>query len=104
MQSDRIIKRKLCKDCKHFIADKEECVLFGDTDLVSGKNEYSYAKNARKNEDKCGENAKLFEYNKNKIITVPYYFLRYLSKYWPFFPVVLLLCIYIDGLYKLTHH
>ena len=100
MQSDRIMKRKLCKDCKHFIADKGECALFGTIDLVNGKHEYTYAKNARQNEDKCGENAKLFEYNNIKIITVPYYFLR---SYWIFSPILLLLYIYIDGLYKLSH-
>ena len=90
MQSDRFMKRKLCKD---FIADKEECALFGAIDVVKGKHEYTYAKNARQNEDKCGENAKLFEYNNIKIITVPY-------PYWIFSPFLLLLYIYIDGLYK----
>ena len=103
-ESTRILPRKLCKDCKYFIAHKKECALFGDIDLVNGKHDYNYAKTARNNEHKCGENAKYFEENNNKIITVPYYFILDIASFWPFLPLVGLLYIYMDNLYKLIYH
>lgn len=103
-KSNRILPRKLCKDCKHFIAHKEGCALFGYTDLVNGKNDYNYAKTARNNENKCGEDAKYFEENNNKIITVPYYFILNGMQFWPFLPPVGLLYIYMYNLYKLIQH
>jgi len=36
-RSKLITPKKLCIDCKHFIAHKHECSLFGETDLVEGK-------------------------------------------------------------------
>lgn len=102
-ESTRILPRKLCKDCKFFIAHKEECALFGDTDLVNGKYDYNYAKNARNNNDKCGEEANFFEENNNKIMTVPYYFILNTATYWPLTPVIALFFIYINALYELTH-
>jgi hypothetical protein len=107
IESNRILPRKLCKDCKHYIAHKKECALFGDIDLVNGNHDYNYAKTARNDKDKCGENAKYFEENNNKIITVPYYFILDIAHFWPFLPLVGLLYIYLDNLYKLyklTHH
>jgi len=103
-ESTRIMPRKLCKDCKHFIPYKEECILFGHADLVNGKNDYNYAKTARNNETKCGEDAKYFQENTNKIITVPYYFILHAIRYWPLTPVLFLFYIYVDNLYKLLHH
>jgi len=102
-ESTRILPRKLCKDCKFFIAHKKECALFGDTDLVNGKHDYNYAKNARNNNDKCGEDAKFFEENNNKIMTVPYYFILNIASYWQLTPVIALGFFYITMLYKLTH-
>uniref|UniRef100_A0A6C0B2G0 Uncharacterized protein n=1 Tax=viral metagenome TaxID=1070528 RepID=A0A6C0B2G0_9ZZZZ len=101
--SNRLLPTKLCKDCKHFIAHKKECALFGDTDLIYGKHDYNYANTARKNEDKCGEKALYFEENTNKIVTVPYYFILNAATYWPFMPVALLLVLYAGAFYKLTH-
>lgn len=66
---------KICKDCKYFIANKIECGKFGDTDLVTGKISYNYARSVRMDENKCGEEAKHFEKNNFKIVTVPYYFI-----------------------------
>jgi hypothetical protein len=100
-ETNRIIPRKLCKNCKYFIAHKKECAIFGDTDLINGKHDYNYAKTVRNNEDKCGADAKYFEENTNKIITVPYYFILNILPYWPVTPVIVLLFIYIDGLYKI---
>ena len=78
--------------------------MFGDTDFVNGKHDYNYAKTARDNENKCGADANYFEENTNKIITVPYYFILNSISYWPLMPIVVLFFIYIDALYKLTHH
>ena len=103
-ESTRILPKKLCKDCNFFIAHKKECALFGDTDLVNGKHDYNYAKNARNNENKCGEEAKFFEENNNKIMTVPYYFILNIASYWQLTPVIALGIFYINALYKLTHH
>jgi hypothetical protein len=99
-ESYRIIPRKLCKDCKYFIAHKKECALFGDTDLVNGKNNYYAAKTVRENENDCGENAKFFEENTNKIVTVPYYFILNLTGYWPYTPVAGLLLLYLYVIYN----
>jgi hypothetical protein len=102
-ESTRIVPRKLCKDCKYFIAHKKECALFGDTDLVNGKHDYNYAKNVRNNENKCGQEAKFFEENNNKIMTVPYYFVLNIVSYWQLTPAIALGFFYINALYKLTH-
>jgi len=103
--SNRLVPKKLCNDCKHFIAHKKECALFiENTDLVSGKHEYNYANHSRKNEDKCGEEAKYFEENTNKIVTVPYYFILKVATYWRVTPFLLLFFIYVDAVYKLTHY
>jgi len=99
--SNRILPRKLCKDCKHFIAHKEECAVFGENNVVTGKHDYNYAKTARRNIDKCGEDAKYFEENTNKIVTIPYYFML---TYWPFISLFVLYFIYMDAAYKLLHH
>jgi RNA polymerase subunit RPABC4/transcription elongation factor Spt4 len=101
--SNRIVPKKLCKDCKYFIAHKKECAAFGDTDFVNGEHDYNYAITARRNIDKCGEDAKYFEENTNKIITVPYYFILNIVKYWPLTPVFVLLFIYFDTVYKVFH-
>jgi hypothetical protein len=68
--------KKICKDCKYFIGDQMECKKFSDTNLITGKVSFDYAQSARENNKKCGENAIHFEENHNKIVTVPYYFLK----------------------------
>lgn len=68
--------KKICRDCVHFIGDNIECGKFGDTNIITGKVTYESAKSARKDEQKCGENAILFEKNHFKIITIPYYFFK----------------------------
>lgn len=79
-----ITPKKLCKDCKFFIANEKRCMKFGDTDLVTGEIDYKYAANIRDNKDKCGEDAKYFEENTIKFLTVPYYFTL---AYWYWYPV-----------------
>lgn len=78
--STLITPKKLCINCKHFIGNNRECAIFGDTNLVNGKNDYVYASSARNDEKKCGKEAHYFEENNMKMITIPYYFLL---DYWP---------------------
>jgi Pyruvate/2-oxoacid:ferredoxin oxidoreductase delta subunit len=85
--STLLTPKKLCINCKHFIADKNECAIFGDTDLVSGKIDYKYAKSCRNDDKKCGETAIYYEENNYKFITVPYYFWK---EWWPITSVVIL--------------
>jgi hypothetical protein len=94
-------KKKLCRDCRHFIANNEKCSIFGDVNMVTGKENYDYATTARFDNEKCGDTANKFEENHYKIITVPYYFLK---EYWMLSPVIGLSAFYIFSLMKLIHH
>lgn len=76
----RLTTKKLCINCKHFIVNKRECAIFGDTDLITGKIDYTYARSCRTDKDKCGEEATFYEENKYKFFTVPYYFYK---DWWP---------------------
>ena len=91
----------LCKDCRFFIANNRECGKFGDVNLVSGRESFESARSARNDEKKCGEDAKLFETNHYKIITVPYYFLL---DYWVTLPLFGLSGIYFYKLFELLNH
>jgi hypothetical protein len=99
-----IVPKKLCKDCKFFIANKNECSKFGELDLLYGKHDYKYAKKSRENNDLCGLEAKYFEENNFKFITRPYYFVL---EYGVFIiggiPIILLFFIYLQNLYNLLH-
>jgi hypothetical protein len=68
--------KKICKDCRHFIGNKLECGKFSDSDIITGRVTYPYARSARENKEKCGEDAIHFEENPYKIITAPYYFCK----------------------------
>jgi hypothetical protein len=92
-----ITPKKLCKDCKFFIPNDNKCVKFGTTDLVTGEQTYNYAHTARNYNEKCGEDAKYFEENTMKFITVPYYFT---VKYWYLYPIT---SIYILWFYSILH-
>jgi hypothetical protein len=35
--------KKLCRDCRHFIANEQQCRIFGDVNIVSGKEYYDDA-------------------------------------------------------------
>jgi hypothetical protein len=73
-------KSLFCKDCKYFIANKNECGLFSELSLVTGKQTYKPAINVRNNE--CGKDAKYFIGNKYKLFTKIYYFFKkYLNIY-----------------------
>lgn len=99
-RSKLITPKKLCMNCKHFIAHKSECALFGETDLVEGKNDYIYASSARRDEKKCGEEAVYFEENDKKFITVPYYFL--LDK-WAIVILLWFYCCFMWLCYRIVH-
>ena len=86
---------KLCKDCKYFIGDTNKCKYFYETNLVNGEKTYKYAEIMRKYNDECGKDAKYFEINKNKILTVPYYFLK---SNWSLIIVSLFTCLYCYAL------
>jgi len=75
-QSSLLPTKKICKDCKHFIADNIECRKFSDTNIITGKVTYDSARSVRENGNKCGKDAIYFEENNFKFITIPYYFLR----------------------------
>ena len=68
--------KKICKDCRHFIADKAECRKYSNTNIIAGKVTYESATSVREDNVKCGEDAIHFEENNFKIVTVPYYFLK----------------------------
>jgi hypothetical protein len=64
----------ICKDCKHFIGDTQECRNYKHTDIITGKITYDDARFARIN--LCGEEGNSFEKNNFKLLTVPYYFIK----------------------------
>jgi hypothetical protein len=74
-----ITPKKLCINCKYYIANKRECALFSERNLVNGEEDFTYAISARSNDKKCGEEAKYFIENDYKFLTVPYYFFK---DYW----------------------
>jgi hypothetical protein len=92
--------KKLCRDCRHYIANNEKCRIFGDVNIVSGKEYYDDARDARRDNNKCGDSANKFEENHYKIITVPYYFLK---EYWVISPIIAVSGFYIFSLIKLLH-
>ena len=76
-RASSIPTKKICKDCTHFIGNTSlECGKFGDTDIITGRVMYPYARTMREKKEKCGEDAIHFEENPFKMITEPYYFCR----------------------------
>lgn len=59
--------KKICKNCEHFIAKNKKCGLFGETNLVTGEDRFEDAREARYDDDKCGEDAEHFEKKSSKI-------------------------------------
>jgi len=68
--------KKICRDCKFYIANNKECGRNPNVDLVTGKKSYNYASSLRNDETRCGNEAKYFEPNNYKFITEPYYFIK----------------------------
>jgi len=98
VNSTLLTPKKLCINCKHFLQDKRECAIFGDTDLITGKMDYKYASSCRNDEKKCGEEATYYEENNYKFITVPYYFYR---NWWPVIYVGMIYSIILYYGYKI---
>lgn len=67
---------KICRDCKFYIPNYRECGKIPNVDLITGKISYNYASRFRDDEKQCGKEAKYFEKNNYKFITVPYYFMK----------------------------
>jgi hypothetical protein len=72
--------KPICANCKFFISNKNECMKFGDINIITGKYTYENAITVRNDEDKCGEYAIFFKKNYFKVITIPYYFIVENSK------------------------
>lgn len=77
--STLITPKRLCMNCKHYMANRRECAIFSERNLVDGKEDFTYAISARSNDKKCGEDGKYFIENDYKFLTVPYYFFK---DYW----------------------
>ena len=79
ISSTLITPKRLCMNCKHYVANRRECSIFSERNLVDGKEDFTYAISARSNDKKCGEEAKYFIENDYKFLTSPYYFFK---DYW----------------------
>jgi hypothetical protein len=93
--------KPLCKDCKYYIANEWDCGKFGDVNLVTGKESFQSASSVRNDETKCGKEAKHFEHNRLKIITVPYYFLL---NYWTLMPAFGIAVFYFYQVSQIWKH
>ena len=69
------IDKPVCKDCKYYLFSKE-CGKFSETDVVSGKKTYEYAKSVRNDITKCGLEAKYFEESNFKDVKEAYYCIK----------------------------
>ena len=66
--------KKICSDCKFFIANKNECSKFGDVNIITGVHDYEKAIKVRNDEEKCGEDTIFYKKNYFKFL-VPYTYL-----------------------------
>jgi hypothetical protein len=62
-----ITTKKLCKDCKFFVGNTQECAAFGDVNMVTGKKKLESAIDMRKNKDECGYVLGLYTFTKVKV-------------------------------------
>jgi len=76
LRSSLLTHKKLCINCKHFIPDRRECVIFGKTELVSGEIDYDYASSARNDDEKCGTAGKYYIEEDNKLVKSSFYFVK----------------------------
>lgn len=67
--------KPICANCKFFIHNKNECSIFGNVNIITGKYSYESAAIVRNIETKCGEDAIFFKKNHFKLITQTYYYL-----------------------------
>jgi hypothetical protein len=69
------LNKPICANCKFFIKNKNECSVFSDVNIISGKYTFEKAFFVRNDENKCGEYALFYKKNHFKFITDPYYFI-----------------------------
>ena len=88
-----------CKNCIHYqphdftfgeLSPYNKCSKFGEKDILNGKIEYNVAKDCRKDEEKCGIEAKYFE-NDDFSQIKQYYYLG--KSYTPYFLLYMLLSL-----------
>ena len=73
IKSDIINKNLLCKNCKYFLKNNNECALFSKENLINGNIKYESAYNCRKSDIMCSKKAIYFEKDDNQFT-----FLRYI--------------------------
>lgn len=94
INSEKIIRNiniPSCRNCIHYLPENynkdfsssfNKCNKFGEKDIITNEIRYDFVSNCRKDENKCGEDGKYFEYENNinlKIIkhqffsNAPYY-------------------------------
>ena len=88
-----------CKNCIHYLphdfttgelSPYNKCSKFGEKNILNGKIEYDIAKDCRKDEEKCGIEAKYFE-NDDFSQIKQYYYLG--KSYSPYFVLLILLTL-----------
>lgn len=68
---------KICNNCIHYVKYAEGCGKFPKIDVITGDKSIFYARNMREDVKKCGDEAIHYKRNHFKVITVPYYFIKY---------------------------
>jgi len=91
-----ISPKRICRDCKFFIANNQRCAMFGETNIVTGKVTHDYASSVRLS-DKCGEEGKYFVKNNFRFVTAPYYFVK---EYSPFICFAFIYSVVLAQLFK----
>ena len=93
------LKTPECKNCIHYLphdftgselSPYNKCSKFGEKNILNGKIEYDIAKDCRKDEEKCGIEAKYFE--KDDFSQIKQYY--YLGKsYSPYISLLIILVV-----------
>ena len=77
----RNVDKKTCSQCIHFsrnpISSLNECMKFGEKNLISGHISYDFAGSCRHDETKCGVYGKYFIQESNGIQKRIFYSLKY---------------------------
>jgi hypothetical protein len=101
VSSEQIIKNiniPSCRNCVHykpsyyttdFTASFNKCDKFGDKNIITNKISYNYADMCRTNENKCGNEGKYFEEDKN--VELKIFIHQIISR----IPIILLLSIMV---------
>lgn len=71
-----LINPKLCKECIHYIPNKQECTKFSNQNIITGDISFESAYKVRHDSSKCSEEGLHYKKNKFQLITDSYYFLK----------------------------